>query len=80
MAKKVFKFRFSTPEDANQFKLHIDKTCGADVRVKNPYIGKGVETDSKTVLVTGTGSIVFDMLIKDRCQEACDRFGGCFVG
>ena len=80
MSKPTYRFRFSTTEKASKFKSFVDVSCGNRVRVKNPYTGKGVEVDPKLVFVTGTGSAIFDMVLKDQCERECDRLGGIFVG
>ena len=71
---KVFKYRFSKERSAKEFLERVNKETGGCAT--HPFSGKKVKLDTKSVLVKGIGSIIFDIKLRDTCDKLCDELGG----
>ena len=73
--KPCFRFMFPDQDSAESFFKYASQERDA-TRVQHPY-GTGRVTQDKTkVYVSGTGSLVFDLKLREQLNKAATKLGG----
>lgn len=78
LQRATFLFKFNEQSKAEKFLNRVNKET--EGWAKNLIKGQRITIDKRTVLVRGTGSNIFDMILKNQCEEFCAKLNdGCLV-
>ena len=73
--KPTYAYLFASEADASEFLKCANKHCNSSF-AQHPQ--KNGVPDSKRVLVTGSGSTIFDLILKEYLDQKADELDGVY--